>query len=56
MFKWIGLGFLLLLVIVFGYRFSARDGTNALVAEEIRSNPSGERAQRTMLRTSRLVT
>jgi len=51
MLKWIGLGLLVLVVLVVGYRLATIDATNARVAEEIRSNPDGERAQRTMLLT-----
>lgn len=40
-----------LLVATFGYRSLTRDSTNARVAEEIRQNPNGERAAKTMLLT-----
>ena len=51
MLKWMGLGLLVLVVVVVGYRLATIDATNEKVAEEIRSNPDGERAQRTMLIT-----
>ena len=51
MWRWFGIGVLLLLVCAVGYFVLTRDATNAKVAEEIRSNPQGERAARTMLLT-----
>jgi len=51
MLKWIVIGVVGLFLVFIGYRFSTRDVTNARVAEEIRTNPQGERAQRAMLVT-----
>lgn len=51
MYKRLGIALLLLLVVFVGYRFAVREDTNARVAEEIRTNPQGERAQRSMLVT-----
>ena len=41
----------IVLLLFVGYRIYRLDDANAKVAEEIRSNPNGERAQRTMLIT-----
>lgn len=51
MLKWIVIGVVGLFLVFIGYRFSTRDVINARVAEEIRTNPQGERAQRAMLVT-----
>ncbi len=51
MLKWILLGIALVLIVFIGYRMFARDDVNAKVAAEIRANPEGELAQRTMLVT-----
>lgn len=47
--KCLGIGLLVLIIAAFGYLSLTRDSTNARVAEEIRANPNGERAGRTML-------
>ncbi len=49
--KWIVVGILLVLALLIGYRVATIDATNARVAEDIRANPTGERALRTMLLT-----
>lgn len=51
MYRVLGIGALLLVVVFIGYRIYIREDTNAQVAEEIRAHPQGERAQRTMLVT-----
>jgi len=51
MFKWIALGIVLVLLLLVGYRAVTVDDVNARVAQEIQANPTGERAQRTMLLT-----
>ena len=51
MIRWIVVVLGLVLVISTGYVIYSRDGVDARVAEEIRTNPQGERAQRTMLVT-----
>ena len=47
--KWLGLGLLLLLVVGIGYRALTVGDRNAMVAEDIRNNPDGDRAKRAML-------
>lgn len=47
--KWLGFGLLGLLVVAVAYRTLTVDATNERVAEEIRNNPTGERAARAML-------
>lgn len=49
--KWAGLGLLVLAIAFVGYRYSRIDDVNARVAAEIRANPDGERAAKTMLLT-----
>ena len=47
--KWFGIVLAALVVILIVYRLTAVDDNNAKVAEDIRSNPDGERARRAML-------
>ena len=49
--KWIGIGVLVLIAGLVGYRAATVDATNARVAEEIRSDPNGARAAKTMVLT-----
>ncbi len=49
--KWTGIGVLILLVGFVGYSSLTRESRNAAVAEDIRTNPDGERARRAMLVT-----
>ncbi len=51
MIKWIVIAVALVIVAFVAYRISAIDDTNARVAQEIRENPDGERARKTMLLT-----
>jgi hypothetical protein len=51
MFKWIATALLVLIVAFIAYRIATIDATNARVAQEIRDNPDGERARKTMLLT-----
>ena len=51
MFKWIALGLIILVMALLGYRYATIDETNARVAADIRQNPQGERAAKTMLVT-----
>ncbi len=46
-----GISLLILIIAAFGYRTLTIDDTNARVADEIRSNPDGDRARKTMLLT-----
>lgn len=48
---WFFAGLLVLVLAAAGYLALTRDATNARVAEEIRQNPDGERAAKTMLLT-----
>ena len=47
--KWAVIALLLLLVVAIGYRAATMGDRNAAVAEDIRNNPDGERAIRSML-------
>ena len=49
--RWTVFGLLILLLALSGYVAFTRDATNSRVAEEIRTNPGGDRAQKTMLLT-----
>ena len=49
--KWTLLGILILFIALSGYVALTRDDANARVAEEIRTSPEGDRAQKTMLLT-----
>ena len=49
--KWSSLGILFLCSLFAGYLVLIQDDANELVSEEIRENPSGETAQKTMLLT-----
>ena len=51
MFKWIVLGTVVVLLVFIGYWSVTPEESNARVAQEIRENPGGERARRTMLIT-----
>jgi len=49
--KWIVLGLIAASIMFVGYRSLAGEDMNIRIAAEIRSNPNGDRAQRTMLVT-----
>ena len=49
--KWTVIVIASLLVLLVGYRAATIDASNARVAEQIRANPNGERAAKTMLLT-----
>lgn len=51
MLKKVAFGVVVLMLAVLGFRYLASDDINAQVIEEIRNNPSGERAAKTMLVT-----
>ena len=48
---WIALGVLILIVALVGYRMARVDDVNARVAAEIRTDPDGPRAAKTMILT-----
>ncbi len=47
--KWLGIVLLSLLVLAIGYRMLTVDDRNTAVADDIRNNPDGERARKSML-------
>ena len=47
--KWAAIVLVGLFILAFGYRLLTIDDRNALVAEDIRNNPDGDRARRAML-------
>ncbi len=49
--KWAAIVIVSLIVLLVGYRAVTVDATNARVAEQIRADPGGERAAKTMLLT-----
>lgn len=49
--KWVKIGVVFLVVVSISYIMMTRDDTNERVAKEIRKNPDGDRAQKTMLLT-----
>ena len=51
MWKWVVLIVLGALLVFAGYRISQRSATDARIAAEIRANPDGERAAKTMVVT-----
>lgn len=51
MWKKIAIVITVLVIVVVAYRVATLDATNARVAEDIRNNPDGERARRSMLIT-----
>ena len=49
--SWILLAIIIPVIAFVGYKVTTVDEVNARVAEEIRTNPNGERAAKTMLLT-----